>query len=272
MIGYTQFLLRKILSTWLSTPVQNFIDLCAISNISVLILDEFLHGYYIHGVSPNGYAELGLDELLESLNKEASGKSRSRGILPEDKSGLQSFEVFIPTAIRKTYNYLARQPVESDIISYRGSKREASNLPSLPEALPENMNISRLQEIRLELNRRLKIYIAGLVKDSATQILDKTPWQRFLKMPPTDLSLLDGTPFFYRDPSIGFERSFLMGQEFTFLMMDIMTFELFEYVIGNSYVAVLLAYIFSKFCVYFRQSSGEWNLSRKILVNKRFLL
>ena len=162
------------MSTWLSTPVQNFIDLCAISNISVLILDEFLHGYYIHGVSPNGYAELGLDELLESLNKEASGKSRSRGILPEDKSGLQSFEVFIPTAIRKTYNYLARQPVESDIISYRGSKREASNLPSLPEALPENMNISRLQEIRLELNRRLKIYIAGLVKDSATQILDKT--------------------------------------------------------------------------------------------------
>ena len=119
VIGYTQFLVKKVLSNFFATPVQNFIDLCSVSNISVLVLDEYLHGYYIHGVSPNGYSELGIDELSESLHKEAAGKSRPRGILPEDKSGLQSFEVFIPTAIRKTYNYLARQPLDSEIISFK---------------------------------------------------------------------------------------------------------------------------------------------------------
>ena len=134
------------------------------------------------------------------------------------------------------------------------------------------MSIERIQEIRLELNRRLKIYIAGLVKDSKTQILDKSALQRFLRMPPVDLSLLDGTPYFYRDPAIGFESSFLMGKEFTFLLMDIMNFEMFNYTISNLYVAVLLTYLISKTVSYIRQKAGEWNLSRKTLVNKRFLL
>lgn len=272
IIGYTQYVVKKTLSIWIATPIQNFIDLCAVANVSVMVLDEYLHGYYIHGVSPNGYAELGLDELLESLHKEAAGRSRTRGIMPEDKSGLQSFEIFIPTAIRKTYNYLGKHPVQAGLSNYREGLKEASGLPSLPEALPDAMSIQNMQEIRLELNRRLKIYIAGLVKDAKTQILDKTAWQRFLRMPPVDLSLLDGTPYFYKDPSIGFESSFLMGREFSFLLMDIMFFELFDYTIQNTYIAILLTYLCSKIVSEIRQKAGEWNLSRKTLVNKRFLL
>lgn len=272
VIMYTQFLIKKVSSNWIATPVQNFIDLCSVANISVMVLDEYLHGYYIHGVSPNGSAETGLDELLENLIKEATGKSRARGILPEDKTGLQSYEIFIPTAIRKTYNNLAKQPIETGIIEYSQGLREASGLPRVPEALPANMSIERAQEIRQELNRRLKIYIAGLVRDARTQILDKSPWQRFLRMPPVDLSLLDGTPYFYRDPSIGFESSFLMGREFSFLLMDIMLFELFDFTIGITYVAILLTYIVSKMVSKVRSMTGEWNLSRKALVNKRFLL
>ena len=272
IIMYTQFIIRKVMSTHMATPVQNFIDLCSIANVSVMVLDEFLHGYYIHGVSPNGTSETGLDELLENLNKEASGKSRARGILPEDSSGLQSYEIFIPTAIRKTYNNLGKQPLENDMIVYKQEHREASKLPTFPQALPNDLNIENAQEVRLELNRRMKIYIAGLIRDAKTQLLDKSAWQRFLRMPPVDLSLLDGTPYFYRDPSIGFESSFLMGREFSFLLMDIMLFELFDYNIGITYVAILLTYVVSNIVIKVRAWAGEYNLARKTLVNKRFLL
>jgi meckelin len=272
VIMYSQFIIKKILSNQFATPVQNFIDLCSVANVSVMVLDEFLHGYYIHGVSPNGSAETGLDELLENLNKEASGKSRARGILPEDTTGLQSYEIFIPTAIRKTYNNLGKQPLENDMILYRQEHREASKLPTVPEALPNNLKIENAQEVRLELNRRMKIYIAGLVRDAKTQLLDKSPWQRFLRMPPVDLSTLDGTPYFYRDPGIGFEGCFLMGREFSFLMMDIALFELFDYTIGMTYVAILLTYVVSNIVIKVRAWAGEWNLARKTLVNKRFLL
>jgi hypothetical protein len=84
--------------------------------------------------------------------------------------------------------------------------------------------------------------------------------------------LLDGTPYFYRDPAIGFESSFLMGREFSFLLMDIMLFEMFDFGIGNNYVAILLTYLCSKSVTMIRKYVGEWNLSRKALVNKRFLL
>ena len=47
---------------------------------------------------------------------------------------------------------------------------------------------------------------------------------------------------------------------------------MFDYTIGNTYVAILLTYLCSKIVAYVRQWAGEWNLSRKALVNKRFLL
>jgi meckelin len=42
---------------WYPTKPEEFIDLCTISNISIFILDDSIHGYYIHGKIPGGIAE-----------------------------------------------------------------------------------------------------------------------------------------------------------------------------------------------------------------------
>lgn len=47
-------------------PYEDFVDLCAISNISLIIFDEALHGYYIHGMNPFGQAEGSL-QYIESV-------------------------------------------------------------------------------------------------------------------------------------------------------------------------------------------------------------
>jgi hypothetical protein len=39
------------------------------TNISVLIFNEYLHGYYIHGVHPLGQAEGDLQYIEASLDK-----------------------------------------------------------------------------------------------------------------------------------------------------------------------------------------------------------
>jgi len=54
-------------------PYQNFVDICAITNISVLMFDESFHGYYIHGRSPYGQAEISTEKLMKALEFEASG-------------------------------------------------------------------------------------------------------------------------------------------------------------------------------------------------------
>ena len=114
IFGYLQILIRRILSIWFPTPYHNFTDLLSVSNISLIILDQSLHGYYIHGKSPTGNADVTMDELRRTLEKESEGKARRRGI-PEAESDLQSFEIYIPWKMRNTYDNLGANPVEAEI-------------------------------------------------------------------------------------------------------------------------------------------------------------
>ena len=59
---------------------DEFTDLCSIANISVLMFDETYHGYYIHGRSPYGQAEVSIEMLKLALDFEESGKAHMRGI------------------------------------------------------------------------------------------------------------------------------------------------------------------------------------------------
>ena len=55
-------------------------DLCSVSNISVLMMDEAFHGYYIHGKAPWGRSDLVMRELKENVDREAEGQGRRRGL------------------------------------------------------------------------------------------------------------------------------------------------------------------------------------------------
>jgi len=50
--------------------IQQFVDLCSISNISIFILESDLYGYYIHGRSVHGRADTGLREMHENFVRE----------------------------------------------------------------------------------------------------------------------------------------------------------------------------------------------------------
>ena len=100
VIGYGQFVLKKMGSNWLPLKVQEISDLCSITNISIIILDQSLHGYYIHGVAPTGQADGTLEELRKALAMEEAGKTKQRGISEEDKTALQTYEIYIPFLMR----------------------------------------------------------------------------------------------------------------------------------------------------------------------------
>lgn len=46
-------------------------DLCSIANVSIVIIDNTLHGYYIHGENPIGVSEGSTDHLSKCLRHEA---------------------------------------------------------------------------------------------------------------------------------------------------------------------------------------------------------
>ena len=75
---------RYLLKNSFPLKTEEFTDLCAVTNISVLLFDDSFGGYYIHGRSPNGYTEISSEKLRRHLVQEARGKGQIRGLSAED--------------------------------------------------------------------------------------------------------------------------------------------------------------------------------------------
>ena len=74
---------------------QRFIDLCTLAKISVLIMDEFHHGYYLHCLSPYESAEYDMEHFYDEMRREGSGLMIDRGLnAPGCLPDSQIFELF----------------------------------------------------------------------------------------------------------------------------------------------------------------------------------
>ena len=81
---------------------QRFIDLCTVAKISVFLLDEPQHGYYLHCRSPYEHADCSMQELIHQLEREASGLTTDRGLdAPGCPPDAQSFEIFVSSVFRR---------------------------------------------------------------------------------------------------------------------------------------------------------------------------
>ena len=63
------FLCLSLWCTACQNALLSFMDLCAVSNISMLIFDSAIHGFYIHGRTPHGFADVDMYTMLVNLKK-----------------------------------------------------------------------------------------------------------------------------------------------------------------------------------------------------------
>lgn len=142
----------------------------------------------------------------------------------------------------------------------------------IPKALPPGFNFKYIEEKKRTLSKLLKEYIENVVSEKEKYIKHKTYFQRFFDYPPTNMDTLEGTPIFLRDPDLGFQKIFYCGNEFSILLIDISIYEMWDIIFGNTLVAIVMTYISIRALVYFRLWLGERNISKKTLINQRFLI
>ena len=58
LIGIANYVALMAISYWYPPQYIDFVDLCSVANISVILFNEDLQGYYIHGKSPSGSADV----------------------------------------------------------------------------------------------------------------------------------------------------------------------------------------------------------------------
>jgi meckelin len=73
-IGAVQVALHRI-EAWSGdgSKVASFVDLCTLANVSLLLFDEYAHGFYVHAKAPWGASDVPLDCLQEELREEING-------------------------------------------------------------------------------------------------------------------------------------------------------------------------------------------------------
>jgi meckelin len=106
-------------------PEQVFVDLCTVAKVSLLVLDEQYHGYYLHCRSPHQFADGSMEELVAMLHKEEAGLTVDRSMegAPPD---VQSFEIFLTTEWRLRFNKLYYSMMPNPAVSAGATRMGAA--------------------------------------------------------------------------------------------------------------------------------------------------
>ena len=198
-IGLVQYLLKRGLGFLFPLPIHNFVDLCSITNVSVFIFDQRLHGYYIHGESTGGQSDVSFNELRDYLQREENGESRPRGMLSEYPE-LQTFEIFLPVKIRQLYEVVYKRDVINEINKQREHLRGYENTSRFfnLSPLPKGMDILALINQRDEMSQFFMNYISQAKNYPQVAIREKSLCQIATGLPPADMNKKD-TPIFIKD-------------------------------------------------------------------------
>ncbi|UMM17334.1 hypothetical protein L5515_013939 [Caenorhabditis briggsae] len=254
-LAFIQVFLRVLIVERIVTdPFHNFVDLCSVSNISVLSLTHSLYGYYIHGRSVHGKGDAGMSEMNEFLQRERNNLCGFRGL--ETGSELQTFIVNLPQMFRSKYDEISAI-----------SKQTTSGVVG-HEAVTAKMNAT--VEAHSQMNSFLKKFVDHSISDIDYVVRDRPFLESLLDMEMSDTSI---TGSFTRDHvEIAYSRCFVYGNEWAWTSFECLGFTVFYIWSGSIYLAGAVVYVISHIIRMVFGYLSTNHLIKTSLVDQRFLV
>ena len=130
---------------------------------------------------------------------------------------------------------------------------------------------------KLALSTKLKQYINLVEQKPAEYVMERTACERLVKMMPTRVNLgaINGVPYLIRDyfsKWSSFTNILYCSLDYQNVILFILFFSLFDRLTGNSIISLAIIYLIEKMLKYCRHYLSERNLSRKTLIDERFLI
>ncbi|XP_043116007.1 meckelin isoform X4 [Puntigrus tetrazona] len=252
-IGLIQIIFFTVFhERFIEDKIRQFVDLCSISNVSVLLLSHRCFGYYIHGRSVHGHADTNMDEMNTNLKREAN-LCGQRGLLPN--SDTQTFQISITNRLRAQYDRII-EPI---------SRRRGPSRLVDASANPCELSTKAYHT----MNRFLGSVIDHAHREMDYIVKDKLLFERLIGMEfiePLDKSI------FYNDDSHSFSDVLFYGNEAVLLIFDTLFFCVVDLGSQNFILAAVLTYLQQLVFRLIRNGMGRRNLASKTLVDKRFLI
>ena len=279
-----ELVLSRLLKIWIPLKKQEFMDLCSVSNISVFILDELLHGYYIHGKSPNGKADVNYDELFKNydelfnfLSLEGGGTMASRGLENDnvnDHEQNQTYEMFLSNSMRIVYDGLYIIQTESMLVKSPNIrtyfKKSRIGMKLFKNFLNYEKDRTMLDNY---MNNQLKNKIDILAISPKDFIRDKSFLQKILgyTMDSSELERTTKDIILYRDYGQNFDEVLFYGMEWEWFVMDLFLFQFLMIISDDNFLSMFITYIFDYLLYYIRIFFGNRNVAKKAVIDDRFI-
>ncbi|XP_002054171.3 meckelin [Drosophila virilis] len=260
------YLLQLVLCRLLySNPLQKFVDLCSLANISLFSLLEPGYGYYIHGRSPHGFADTDMSSMILQLQRETQNMCGRRGLLID--SDKQAYIILPPRNLRI---YLDRL-----LLPFQRSRNGSMSQTLLYQKdLPISSidgQVERTSIAYASINRFFCAFIDHAIKDMDYIIKERTLLEKLFNCE-IENYLTENKGTFYIDDSLSFSRVLLLGNHVHIFVLELLVL-LSMYLLTSS--LLFAAAIACGLNMLVRHTFKHWarrNVSRKTLIDERFLL
>ncbi|GAB0088742.1 Meckelin [Sergentomyia squamirostris] len=238
---------------YVKNPLQQFIDVCCVANVSVFILRLESYGYYIHGRSPHGFSDTDICSMILQFRQEERGQ---RGLTPG--SELQTYSLLAPKNLRIFYDRLILPLQHPPMVNEYTTKGYEGNF-------------ERTILTYYSINRFFGAFIDHALKDLDYIVKEKTILEKMLNCE-FEAILSENKGIFYVDNEHSFDEILFYGSEFLLFQFEIILFTFIVAITHNFLLAgitVGVVYQILKFSV---NLLTKHNLAKKTLIDQRFLM
>ena len=109
--------------------------------------------------------------------------------------------------------------------------------------------------------------------NASSFVLERPFLDRIPNMPPETVSMMQAaSPVFYHDFQMNFQKVMFYGIELQLLIFDLLVFTALDKEFNSFAIAAFLTWLVGIFVDHLRGTFGETNISRKSLIDGRFLI
>mmetsp|Transcript_30753 Transcript_30753/g.82367 ORF Transcript_30753/g.82367 Transcript_30753/m.82367 type:complete len:735 (-) Transcript_30753:197-2401(-) len=273
-----QMVYRKFTYHFMDDPLDMFVDLCQLANISVFVLDGPIHGFYLHGRSVHPHADVNMHQLLANHKAETEGNLPFRGLTEQGDERLRGntdlyFEMYLTESVRTGFD----EKFPRDVIGVNA--RPVGRGPPLVGGrdAPNNAAASAADsalDVRAKAYNAVNEYLQKEVIEPIqargdTDIRLPSWYHRLFGVPPP---LVGQSTVFLRDNQQRFSHVLFYGIELELVILDLLMLAAWDLASGDAFVAALITYIISHGLCVLRERMGKENIARKTLIDPRFLI
>lgn len=268
VLGLGQVLFRALIyNRWWANPVTQFVDLCYLSNHSVIILENGTQGYYIHGRNQAAHSDVSLAMLNLELNKEENAQVANRGLVTTyteaSKNEKQLFNIYLTSKQRDMYEKQLLREVE------QASQRARQARSALDVYIKGFKAAQQALSVQRTLNEEFRKIIDDVERNHGKQVVDPTYLQRIIGFPADAFA---EAALFAHDYFNSFTNVLFYGNELRLFTYETVFFCTVDLSLQNPTLTALLTFIMVYGIEWIMSGWKKRNISTKTMVDDRFLI